>query len=206
MRLVQVLLLFFSSASLQAAVVTFEDLAPIPPVLPGNLFSVSSGGYVFSTQEDSDGLNGLAIQDDGPTGNFLQLYTFPELWGPTLEITHSSGQAFELVSLDIGTIPDWLVSDASIRGYDSIGNEIAAAELFDYTSGWVSYVFDDDWNAVHRVVLERPVVNCSFCPIPQYADLFLDNLTVNVVPIPAAVWLFGSALAGLGWFRRRQTA
>jgi len=25
-----------------------------------------------------------------------------------------------------------------------------------------------------------------------------------VVPIPAAVWLFGSALAGLGWTRRRQ--
>jgi hypothetical protein len=28
----------------------------------------------------------------------------------------------------------------------------------------------------------------------------------SVVPVPAAVWLFGSALAGLGWFRRRQTA
>jgi hypothetical protein len=27
----------------------------------------------------------------------------------------------------------------------------------------------------------------------------------SVVPLPAAVWLFGSALAGLGWFRRRQT-
>jgi hypothetical protein len=25
----------------------------------------------------------------------------------------------------------------------------------------------------------------------------------SVVPIPAAVWLFGSALAGLGWFRRK---
>jgi hypothetical protein len=29
---------------------------------------------------------------------------------------------------------------------------------------------------------------------------------VTAVPVPAAVWLFGSALAGLGWFRRRQTA
>jgi hypothetical protein len=26
---------------------------------------------------------------------------------------------------------------------------------------------------------------------------------VSAVPIPAAVWLFGSALAGLGWFRRK---
>jgi hypothetical protein len=28
----------------------------------------------------------------------------------------------------------------------------------------------------------------------------------HVVPIPAAVWLFGSALAGLGWMRRKQIA
>ena len=29
---------------------------------------------------------------------------------------------------------------------------------------------------------------------------------VPVVPIPAAVWLFGSALFGLGWLKRRPTA
>jgi hypothetical protein len=31
------------------------------------------------------------------------------------------------------------------------------------------------------------------------------TLVGTVVPIPAAVWLFGSALAGLGWMRRKQT-
>ena len=29
---------------------------------------------------------------------------------------------------------------------------------------------------------------------------------ITTVPIPAAVWLFGSALAGLGWLRRKQAA
>jgi hypothetical protein len=29
--------------------------------------------------------------------------------------------------------------------------------------------------------------------------------TVTAVPLPPAVWLFGSALAGLGWMRRRKT-
>ena len=31
-------------------------------------------------------------------------------------------------------------------------------------------------------------------------------VSASVVPIPAAAWLFGSALAGLGWIRRRPTA
>jgi hypothetical protein len=35
---------------------------------------------------------------------------------------------------------------------------------------------------------------------------FLVSGTVSAIPIPAAVWLFASALAGLGWLRRRQTA
>ena len=32
----------------------------------------------------------------------------------------------------------------------------------------------------------------------------LAGATVTAVPVPAAVWLFGSALAGLGWMRRKQ--
>ena len=30
------------------------------------------------------------------------------------------------------------------------------------------------------------------------------GMSSSVVPIPAAVWLFGSALAGLGWMKRKQ--
>ncbi len=33
-----------------------------------------------------------------------------------------------------------------------------------------------------------------------------QSISASIVPIPAAVWLFGSALAGLGWMRRKQTA
>jgi hypothetical protein len=34
-------------------------------------------------------------------------------------------------------------------------------------------------------------------------SMTIDNVNANVVPIPAAVWLFGSGLGLLGWFRRR---
>jgi len=33
----------------------------------------------------------------------------------------------------------------------------------------------------------------------------MDDFTYSVVPIPAAVWLFGSGLGLLGWFRRKRT-
>jgi hypothetical protein len=47
----------------------------------------------------------------------------------------------------------------------------------------------------------------------EWGNDFLNNTvglslvsgSVSVIPIPAAVWLFGSALAGLGWMRRKQT-
>lgn len=31
-------------------------------------------------------------------------------------------------------------------------------------------------------------------------------VSAKVIPLPPAIWLFGSALAGLGWLRRKQTA
>jgi hypothetical protein len=41
----------------------------------------------------------------------------------------------------------------------------------------------------------------------QPAQLNISDILVgvNAVPIPATVWLFCSALAGLGWMRRKQT-
>jgi hypothetical protein len=36
--------------------------------------------------------------------------------------------------------------------------------------------------------------------------LSLVSGSVSAIPIPAAIWLFGSALGGLGWMRHRKTA
>ena len=44
--------------------------------------------------------------------------------------------------------------------------------------------------------------------IDQFEGVVYNGGTLEgtVVPIPAAAWLFGSALAGLGWMRPKQTA
>jgi len=42
------------------------------------------------------------------------------------------------------------------------------------------------------------------CSSVQFdSSVVLVSGTVSAVPVPAAAWLFGSALAGLGWTRRR---
>jgi hypothetical protein len=35
------------------------------------------------------------------------------------------------------------------------------------------------------------------------AGFHLDNIVISTVPIPAGVWLFGSAIAAIGWHRRK---
>ena len=35
------------------------------------------------------------------------------------------------------------------------------------------------------------------------ADVYFDNISITAVPVPAAVWLFGSALGVFGWLKRR---
>ena len=53
------------------------------------------------------------------------------------------------------------------------------------------YVYTHIWSGYEKDVM-------------QDGGVFLVRPTV--VPVPAAVCLFGSALAGLGWTRRKQTA
>jgi len=47
--------------------------------------------------------------------------------------------------------------------------------------------------------------HCGACGA-DFLELYIDNVSVQAVPVPAAAWLFGSALAGLGWLRRKQIA
>lgn len=42
--------------------------------------------------------------------------------------------------------------------------------------------------------------------VPSFSGVVGIDVNVSVVPVPAAVWLMGSAVGLLGWMRRRATA
>lgn len=84
--------------------------------------------------------------------------------------------------------------NSRIHLYDSLGNEIQRGMWFVPSTGgdnkWDQLNFDSV-SGVRRVVIELAGSGA------------IDNISYQVVPVPAAVWLFGSALGLLGWMRVR---
>ena len=79
-----------------------------------------------------------------------------------------------------------------IFGYDTSASVLSRTVPIE-TGSFQTITFDPAWANLERLEMFND----------GSAVLSLDNIAINVVPIPAAVWLFGSALAGLGWLRRK---
>ena len=76
------------------------------------------------------------------------------------------------------------------RGTSQMG--LVAQSLSNYNDGdWVYMNNGDDFGRLSTH---------SWAEITTYDTAF--TVQTSSVPVPAAVWLFGSAIAGLGWFRR----
>jgi len=76
-------------------------------------------------------------------------------------------------------------------------------------NGFINHTYIEQWTSINRLFVadygdDGPYVYFTADQPRANAGVALVRLTG--VPVPAAVWLFGSALAGLGWFRRGQTA
>jgi hypothetical protein len=78
------------------------------------------------------------------------------------------------------------------------------AQLNDFESSELNLFFDAALTgAGGQVGISQTSYQIGYIEYRAWANV---GGTVSAVPIPAAVWLFGSALGGLGWMRRRKTA
>lgn len=198
-------------APVHAAVVTFDDLAVI-------------GQTTFGFDGDSDGINDVIFSTTDPAGfnvigpgqnqNFIQepgLAGTSEL-NPDLRVDLLNGANGPL---SFGFALDSLVVDpaffASFSVFDAGDNLLAnsqqmgeflpspfGAGLTEYPEGEISVSFSGI--ATYAI----------FDFTSEFGNYIIDNFegtfgsTETIVPVPAAVWLFGSALGILGWIKRRH--
>jgi hypothetical protein len=183
----------FISPAIQAATIDFEEFS----IGAGNGVyptTLQSQGYDFSGFTSfndstevivgtSNGTNayGGSVSANGQDGFGVQARVY---------IERSDGGVFAIYSLD-------LILDTDIDGFISIDGLLAGG-------GAASLgvpVGTGDWLNLESVRFRAEGNQWG----PGYASVEVDNIAINAVPIPAAVWLFGSALAGLGWLRRKST-
>ena len=176
--------LSFSASQAATILIDFEDVTPAyypgPAVPPINM---ESKGFAFTA---SPNLSSYSEGSVGPGG----LYVDAECaaWGPgcgaNISMQAVNGSSFGILS--IGSYSGDVYGGLAGGGTADLSTAIGTG----------------DW-----LTLEYFSVNDT-CYIVGYCSFHaasLDDITVSAVPIPAAVWLFGSALAGLGWLKRKKT-
>jgi hypothetical protein len=114
------------------------------------------------------------------------------------ELTNDLGN-FDLISMDAALGRTYAgVSNLVITGFYAGGGSIETT--LNLSGVYNTFVLGAAWTGLDSVLLQ------SDCTLLNFGcdTLAIDNIVVNSVPIPAAVWLLGSALAGLGWLRRTK--
>ncbi len=186
-------ILLFVLGSAQAATITidFEGLTV------GSFSEIVIDGFRFtefpnySNPEiiaDTGGNQSLTVGGGGGCG------PFGDCGFLSVIMTREDGGAFSYFGADISE-----GCADEING--SCSNGVAGIKVGG--GGALGPVGTGDWvnlESVRFVVSGETTVPGGF----QAFSLTADNIVVNAVPIPAAVWLFGSGLGLLGWMKRKR--
>lgn len=186
-------------SSAQAATIDFED---------------GDRSFVRQSQDENACIDYFTVEHDGFTfrnhrdcGSYYEYYdgvvadnmalffatsgdpTNPRGAGPSrLQMSATDGGLFDLYSLDLLRGAEDFVE---AQGYRD--GSLVYQQLLTIDGGYVQ-TQQMDFLGVDQIIFTQQWY--------RYNSIGLDNIEVSLVPIPAAFWLFGSALAGLGWLRR----
>jgi hypothetical protein len=214
--------LIFLSITSFAATLTAATLSPNSLVITEYLanpigISDSEGEYfeIFNTTNFDIDLNDLIIRDDGsnsftvsglviPAGSFSVFSNFDgSSLGFTPDYIYSGSMSLTNTDDEIGLF----------RPDDTLINKVAYSDG-DFFGAGISHELSQ-LSLTTPTLLFGPQLGSDY--IAAVASLSLGNfgspgfaggtsIELTTVPIPAAVWMFGSALSILGWIRRRNAA
>jgi hypothetical protein len=149
---------------------------------------------------DSDPIDSQGVLFTSPTGLFIGSKEDNTALLPggsddfMIEMTALNGSSFDLIYFEYNNLFSLTVT-GNYEGGGSI--ERVFAPNGEFLEGWG---FDELWVNLQSVEFSAAG---SFVALDNI--VVSGDFAVSAVPIPAAAWLFGSALAGLGWMRRKQT-
>lgn len=130
-------------------------------------------------------------------------------------VTPDSANEYTLTILDgpleEGGLNVW-APDGGVLGLVTEGTRLESGEIthsspqvgdgsspISWTFSWVAPTVDGVYNLMARAVSANDAGGSG----GDWAGMTMLSVTVAAIPIPAAVYLFGSALGLLGWMRRR---
>lgn len=198
MRLIISMLLLVAGSAAQAALVTVDFESTLPTYF--GLASYQQDGITL-TSNVPDGtlidINNVVRGNLGvPTGGTASQTLF---WGDnsqlgTISLSDDLGRQFDLLALDASAVTN-AAGQITVTGTKFGGGTVS--QVVSLTGSLATYNF--------AAMTDLASVSISFDGTTQYAPFDMDNIQLSVIPIPAAVWMFMSALGVLGW-RSRQRA
>jgi hypothetical protein len=189
-------LLFSASALAETVVADFSDLR------------FGDEGRVLISQGvtfESERTPAIVYPFNRAGGSGLEL-EFCGYCNPTesVSIYMQSGVNFALESFRFGSVAEETTIfpyEGTVTGY--LGSGGTVTQDINIASGAAQlFVFDSAWSDLASVDIEINLYPDYLVCCHPFA---IDDITLQTVPVPAAVWLFGSALGGLVWMRRRKT-
>lgn len=123
---------------------------------------------------------------------------------PAQDMSFSWGQSFDTQTNMIYKVVFWYRSRQADDGVFSVkvGNSVEGGQqniVNNDSSDWQMYMF--------TFTAEGSIASLDFISLDEGTDTvghLIDSVSVTKVPVPAAVWLFGTALAGLFAARSRK--
>jgi hypothetical protein len=164
--------------------------------------AIATGTYTGALNFNSAGESSNNIWDWLLTGGGLGALTnFSALEIATLQQTTKSSAPFKDTTLFVITgttganiLDGFIVHDDGITLYDSLNNAVAASPAP------TTQVATQYQNLLGPFSLYYIAANGN----PSVLDFEYTNTTAAPTPLPAAVWMFGTALAGAGLLARRR--
>jgi hypothetical protein len=199
MKLFFLMALMTVSGAVNAGVVTIDFENTLPTYF--GLASYQEDGFTLTSNVPDGTLIDVNNVVRGNFGIFSGGTSSQSLfWGENgtnsiISLAGDGGEVFELLSLDASSLYDLSSGQLTLTGMLSGGGSVQ--QVLNLNGALTTY------NITGMTGLSA--LNISFDGATYDAPYDLDNIQMNVVPLPAGIWLMGSALAGLaGWQRRRK--